>query len=109
VEHYDGRSLPDIDVGQAQIPDCPVAGLESEVREPLESLFGRAKDATNWMRRSTVSPKSELHDPPPDRRLAVQRQYASEQLARETGEAQREALVEIWGHGGRDYLSAARS
>jgi fatty-acyl-CoA synthase len=42
-----------------------------------------------------VGSKRALEGPPPDRGFAGQRQYPSEQLARQTGEAQREALVEI--------------
>jgi hypothetical protein len=49
MEHQDRRALADVEVGQAQIPDVPVAGLEREVREAFKLLLGRAVNAGRRM------------------------------------------------------------
>jgi hypothetical protein len=42
VKEDDGRALALVEVREAQPLDLAVAGLERELREPLEALFGGA-------------------------------------------------------------------
>lgn len=65
VDHQDRGALADVEVRQAKVPDGPVARWKREVREPFETLFRGAVNASCRMRSTAVRLKRPLEHPPP--------------------------------------------